>query len=180
MPQPPTHLPTSSRKDGCIRRSEPGDASPRRGRIADDEQSRYPAAFPTTLPGQMLSQSCLPVEAVQGRLRVGNHRLHFDDEDDPGCPVEGEDVDRAALAPDRERHFDSDVPTGRPEQEHESVHQPRMGLVQKPIQALAPPTEPNVDRGSNSRGDAPQGTDSDPVDLAALNFRNERAGPMSS
>ncbi len=57
------------------------------------------------------SQSSLAVEAMDRRLRVGDDGLDLDDEQRfAGSRDERQDVDRAALAPDRERDLDLDDP----------------------------------------------------------------------
>ena len=65
---------------------------------------------PRPVAHDLSSESSLAVEAVDRRLRVGDHGLDLDHEQRFVHGRERQDVDRASLAPDRERDLDLDDP----------------------------------------------------------------------
>ena len=58
--------------------------------------------------------------------------------------MEREDVERAALAPDRERDLDRDLPAAPAEPRREHGHQARVTRIQEPVELLAPPADPDI------------------------------------
>ena len=96
--------------DGEERRPVLVDPSAGRSVIRQDEQPRHGANAPAAFPCDLDREPRLAVEGSEHRLHVRDHGLDLDDEQRPGRFVEGEDVDRSALAADVERDFRRDLP----------------------------------------------------------------------
>ena len=88
--------------------------------------------------------------------------------------MEREDVDRPALAPDRERDLDLDDPTEPLEESHQGVDERGMRLVHKAVESLASPSKVEVDVRTE-RGRRPyERAYRDAVELAAIAAIRER------
>jgi len=89
--------------------------------------------------------------------------------------MERQDVDRAALAPDRERDLDLDDPAPPNEQCHDRVDQRRVGFVDQPIELFAAPPQLEVHVGAERPGRTNQRSDRHAADLASIDGCDQRA-----
>lgn len=110
----------------------------------------------------------LPIESVERRLRIRDHRLHLHDEQRPGARVKREDVDRAAFTPDRERHLDLHDPTETSKTANDQLDDTGMTLVHQAVELFAAPAQPDVEIGAECGGGSNQSADRDAVDPAAI------------
>ena len=60
-----------------------------------------------------------------------------------------DDIDGAALAEDRERDLDVDVPAAAAKQRHDGSHRRGMSLVEQPVDALALPPHVEIESSSD-------------------------------
>lgn len=159
--KPATHPRAAIRKGGGVQGGELGNPPARCRRVADDKKPRDTAAGPTAFASDLGSKSSLAIEPVQRRLRVRHDRLHLDDEHDSCQSMEGQDVDRAALAPDRERDLDGHLPAGRTKEKHRRIDEPSVRLIEQSVECLPIPSKADVDGGTNRRRDRPERSDRD-------------------
>lgn len=110
----------------------------------------------------------LPIEPVERRLRIRDHRLHLHHEQRPAARVKREDVDRAAFAPDRERHLDLHDPTETSKAADDQLDDTRMALVHQAVELFASPAHPDVEIGPECGGGSNQGANRDAVDPPAI------------
>jgi len=183
-PQPaPSHGP-SFRKRRVVCCSQPGNASPRRGRRADHEQPADVADVPSTAHNHLAGESRLAIQPVKGGLRVGDDRLDLDDEQGAEERVEREDIDRPTLAPDRERDLDVNDPPKASEKLHERIDQPGMCLVDQAVESLASPSKVEVhvraERGRRPQERAHVTPSSSPRSIDAINERERPARAETS
>ena len=89
--------------------------------------------------------------------------------------MEGENIDRAALPPDRERNLDRDLPAGSAKEQHKGIDEPCVRLVEEPVERLRVPSQANVDGGAKRASDSPERTDRNGIDPATFDLRHERA-----
>jgi hypothetical protein len=176
LPDPAAHLGIARRKGRVVGRAETADSLAGRRRLRDDKQTRDVLRLPSSLPRDIWCQARLAVEAVKRRLRVGHHGLDLNDEDGLCRLVPGEDVDRAALAPDRERHLDGCHPAGIVQQTDYRVHQSCVSLVQQTVEAFAMPSKPDVKVRAQRCRHGSQDTNRHRVNEAALDLRDHSAG----
>lgn len=175
--------PQRSPADGqcdAVRRLEALDPTTRRRRVANDEQSADVTDSPATICSHCGREPSLPIQAVQRRLRVRDDRLHLDDEDAFRHGVKREDVDRAALAPDREGRLDLDGPSMRCQPAHHGLDEPRVVLVEEPVELLASKPETEIDVGTEGRCSSNDRTDRHPRELPTIDRgdqRSRQAGP---
>lgn len=109
---------------------------------------------------------------MQRGLAVRNHGFDFDHEDDSCRPMKREHIDRPSPAPDRERDFDRDLPSGCAKQEDDQLNQLGMGFIEEPIQLLTVPPNANVDRSADGSSNADEGTDRHGLEHPALDARD--------
>ena len=123
---------------------------------------------PPAAPDHVARESGFAIQTVKGRLRVRDDRLDLDDEQGAEQWMEGEDVDRPALAPDRERDLDLNNPTKAPKESHEGIDQGRMRLVHQSVEALASPSKVEVDVRAKSSRRLDERAHRDTIELAPI------------
>ena len=124
------------------------DSTPRGPVLANDQETSDRDRVPATLPCDLHRQPLLAIQRDQGRLNVGHHGLHLDDQDDPSSLVECEDVDRAALPVDAERDLRRDEPAICAQSPDDLLDDGCVVGVQQSIKGLAIPCQPTNDSGA--------------------------------
>ena len=90
--------------------------------------------------------------------------------------MECQNVDRAALAADVERHLGGGDPLRGSEHGEQLVHEHRVSRVEESVQALRVPQKADIDAGAEFRGDPAQGQDGHAISLAALDSTDDGTG----
>jgi hypothetical protein len=88
--------------------------------------------------------------------------------------VEGEDVDRSALAADVERHFGGDLPTRGAQESDHPLDETRVAFVEEPVESFTLPEQSNVDPSSQGSGDRDERVQGDPVRPTTLDPPDDR------
>jgi hypothetical protein len=110
---------------------------------------------------------------VEQSLRVGHDRLHLDDQEAAGPLMQGEHIDRASFAPDREGNFDQSVPPEIGQSLHERFDGRCVVLVQQAVQMLAAVPDPDVDVCPERGCGADERSDRHAVELPAIDGGDE-------
>ncbi len=140
--------------------------------VGDHQQSRHVPNDPTAIAPDPTAQTRLPVERRKHRLEVWDDRLDLHDHETTGPRMEGQDVDRTALATDVERHLGHRLPARLGQARDRGVHEPGVCHVEKAIERLAVPAEANLDAGSEGTGDGLDRPDREPVRPPQLDPRD--------
>jgi hypothetical protein len=111
-------------------------------------------------------------------LRVWHNRFDLDHEKAGSRRVPRQDVDRAALAPDRERNLDRDLPACIAKERNGGIDESGVGLVEEAVEAFAVPSKPHVNLRPKGRGDSAQDANRNLVDQTALYLRDHAAGDI--
>ena len=98
-------------------------------------------------------QSFLPIKRDERGLDVGNDGFHLDDEHDALFWMEGEHIDRTALAVDAEADLGRDKPFGDAERSDDGFDDCRVLSIEEPIQTFAVPRQAARDTTAERRGD---------------------------
>ncbi len=101
-------------------------------------------------------------------LDTGERGLDLDDEQRADTLVPGEEIDGAALAVDRIRHFEPDLPAEASKQRDDRSNQSCVTLVNEPVEMTSAPVQLNGELGIERSGDSPQVGERDPLEMAAL------------
>lgn len=117
-----------------------GDAPPRRRVFGSDETRDDDACIPAERPCHVMREPHLHVERSQQAPEVGDHRLDLDDQQRPGCWMEGEQVDTAALAVMAERDLGPHDPAGRLEQLRKAGLESGVARIEQSVQLAAAPS----------------------------------------
>lgn len=104
-------------------------------------------------------------------MGIRNNRLDLDDQHDARQSMEGEDVDRATLAPDREGDLDGDLPAGRTKHDDERVDEPSVRLVDQSVECFTIPSKANIDSRTDRSGDGPERGDRHRLDVTRFDLR---------
>jgi hypothetical protein len=94
--------------------------------------------------------------------------------------VEGEDVDRPTFAADLERDLGGDLPSRRFEEGEAPLDETGVGRIEKTIEILAVPEEPDIDAPAESGCHPDDGVQRDTVDTSALETPDDRPGDPCS
>jgi hypothetical protein len=172
LPDPASYLDVSIGKSRTVGRDEARDPQSGGRGLPNDEQPANTPTLPASLLGQLRRQAGLAVEPVEHRLRVRNNGLDLDHEQARRGRVPRQNVDRAALAQDRERHLDRDIPASFAEQYHRRVDESGVRLIEQPIEAFAAPAQLQIEARTQCTCDSAQDPERNDRNLAALDLRN--------
>ena len=143
------------RQSGAVRGLEPRDPASRRGGGANDQQPADRPDRPVAISHDVACESSLPIKPMKRRRKR-------------------EDVDRTALTPNRERDLDVRDPAAPSQSREEGVDQAGMSLVDEAVQLFATPPKANVHVGTKRSGCPHERSDTDPVELASVDRRDQR------
>jgi hypothetical protein len=146
--------------------------TPVRGAVCDDDPARDPSRTPASLGGYLRSKARLAIEHRQKLAGIDDLSLDLDHQNRRRLSVPAEQVDRAALAPDGERHLGQDVPSS--DVAHQAGNQSlqcRMPRAEQPIELTAPPARQDVDADVECGGGPAQDRQRYPVQVPSLDQR---------
>jgi hypothetical protein len=113
---------------------------------------------------------------MKHRLRIRHDGLDLDDKEARGPLVPRQYVERAALAPDRERNLDRDLPVRITKQRDGGIDESSVGLVEEAVEAFPVPSKPHVNLRPKGRGYSAQHANRHLVDQTALDLGDHASG----
>jgi hypothetical protein len=173
--EPTSYRPIPVWKRGVEGRRQSRDTAPIDRPLSDDEQTRDGRRIPAAKATDLAAEPGLAVERHQGRLRIGHDRFDFDDEECARRRLPAEDIDRPTIAELVECHLDSRFPPVPLELSHDAIHEGGVGFVEQAIQALAPPSDSDVEVRAQGFADAIQPIEANVPNLSPLDLRHERS-----
>lgn len=148
------------------------EAPSRRSTIGDNDPDADNSRIPPARPGDLSSESPIAIDLANEASDIANRALDFDDQQGTVSGMPGKDVDRAALAEDRERDLGLDDPLregGQPP--NERFRDTGVPRIEKPIEIRSLPSRDEIDLRIERREEPAQNGEARPVEEPTLDSR---------